>query len=463
MKKLWEFYEELNEIVYVADPESCELIYLNRRACELYGIRSAGAVRGKKCYEVLMRSSIPCAVCNRKKLKTGRFAEEVRYNPVIRRKLALKDTLVEENGKHYRFELAVDLSVTEQQNRGYEDSEAMVNEGLRISLAASTPEGSIEALLEYVGQFLSSGRVYLIEQSERNMLDNTYEWCANGVKSQKDCLQNIPLQVVKPWYDKFQKGENIVIKDVEKLRESEPVIYKYLEPQEIHSLVVSPLMNDGKIIGFYGVDNPPEESLLHSMTLLQILGHFIVSLLHRRNHVSRLEELCFHDQLTGIGNRHAMNEYLNTLHPWQSIGVVYCDVMGLKQMNDTKGHREGDRLLVRASECLRETFGNYELFRVGGDEFLALCVGITEEELVDRMKLLKRRMQERNSLMALGSAFCRDGRCDPEQLIKDADSRMYEEKRAWYDAMQYRQRHREYSQNGEREKCRKKCDLCLES
>ncbi|MDE7016629.1 MAG: diguanylate cyclase [Lachnospiraceae bacterium] len=438
--KMWEIYERLHEIVCVVDVENHELIYVNQRACELYDIEDREQIKGKKCYEVLMRSLAPCAICNNNKLCTGAFLEEVRYNPVVKKKLAIKDTIVEEDGKKYRFELAVDLSAYELDGAGNEDKEAMVNEGLRISLAATTPEESILALLEYLGLSLHSGRAYIFEETRKGMLDNTYEWCANSMATHKENLQGIPREVVASWYQKFLKGENIVIKDIESVRESEPMIYEYLAPQSIRSLVVSPLMNEGRVIGFYGVDNPPEKSLQHIMTLLQILGHFIVSLLHRRNHVRRLEELCFQDRLTGIGNRHAMNEYLDKMKSRKSVGVLYCDVMGLKQMNDTKGHREGDLLLVRASECLRKAFGEYPLFRIGGDEFLALCEGMTQEELMRSVNLLREEMREKDALMALGSAWHAAGIYDIEQLIRKADSRMYEDKRAWYENSRDRRR-----------------------
>lgn len=287
----------------------------------------------------------------------------------------MKDTVIEENGKKYRFELAVDLSACEQQNRGYEANEVMVNEGLRISLAAPTPEESLVALMEYLGQSLNSERVYIFEENEKGTLDNTYEWCANGVAPQKENLQDVSFQVVKLWYEKFL--ENI-------------------------------------------------------MTLLQILGHFIVALLQRRNYVRRLEELCFQDQLTGIGNRHAMNDYIDRLKEEKAVGILYCDVMGLKKVNDTKGHLEGDELLIRASQCLKAAFGDYALFRVGGDEFLVLCEGIEEKELVERVEALKGQMQERHSYMALGCVWHMDGRKGMDLLLKEADDRMYEEKRSWY-------------------------------
>lgn len=430
--RLWEFYEELQEIVYVVDTDTFEIVYMNRYAREIYGISSLEALKGKKCYETLKGSTLPCAACDDKRLRPGFFIEEVNYSAFIGKKLAMKNTIIEDNGKRYRFGMAVDLSAWEQQNKGYEDNEAMVNEGLRISMAAATPEGSIAALMGYLGLSLKSERVYIFEESEPGAFDNTYEWCASGVIPQKDNLQGVSYEVVSLWFQKFLKGENVIIKNVENIREEDPTVYEYLKPQNIDSLVVAPLVSEKKIIGFFGVDNPPEQYLEHITTLLQILGHFIVALLQRRNHVRRLEELCFQDQLTGLGNRHAMNEYINGMGASQSVGVLYCDVMGLKRTNDEKGHLEGDNLLIRASECMRRIFGGYALFRVGGDEFLALCEGITQEGMEERVRSLKLEMQTRNAPMALGCVWHREGKADMDQLMKEADSLMYEDKRAWY-------------------------------
>lgn len=432
-EQMWKFYERMQESVCVVDMDSYELVYANRYARKIYGIELTENAGTKKCYELLRGSSLPCTGCNHKKLTPGFFVEEVRYNPVIRKKQALKETVIEQNGKRYRFELGVDLSAWEQQNRGYEDNETMINEGLRIAMMASMPEDSIEALLEYLGQSLGSDRVYIFEEMEAGTFCNTYEWCADGVSPEKENLQNVAFHVVSLWYQKFLRDENVIIKNLDSVRKTDRAVYEYLKPQNIHSLVVSPLVREEKIVGFYGVDNPPEKFLEHITTLLQILGHFIVTLLNRRNHVRRLEELCYQDQLTGIGNRHAMNEYMGTMQSGKSIGILYCDVMGLKKVNDQKGHREGDKLLIRVGECLKKVFGGQALFRIGGDEFLVLCEGIGKEEMDGLVKMLNDEMHERNSHMAVGCVWRADNDENIDWLLKEADERMYEDKRIRYE------------------------------
>ena len=434
MKKFCEFYENMNEIAYAADMDSYELIYMNKRAREIYDVASLEEVKGKKCYELLQGCAEPCAICNNQRLKPGDFIEYERYHPMMDKMFSVKDTMIEEDGKRYRFELAVDMGTHKLQGRAdkvYIENEAIINEGLRISLSASTPEQSIETLLEYLGQFINGERIYIFEEKEGGF-DNTYEWCANGISAQKGNLQEVPFGVVKSWYQIFRNRENVIIEERENIQKQDPVVYEYLRHQDIQSLVVSPLMHEGKIIGFFGVDNPPGELINHISNIFQIMGHFIVSLLRRRNLVQHLEKLSYYDQLTQLGNRHALQSYITEMKSEQSIGILYCDVMGLKRANDVKGHQEGDHLLIRVGECLTKEFGDYALFRIGGDEFLALCAGITEEELQERVETLKTDMKEQAAFMAVGYIWRPDSREDMDKLLQEADRRMYEDKRAYY-------------------------------
>ncbi len=137
MGKIWEFFENMDEIVYVSDVESYELIYLNKKALETFGFRSVEEVAGRKCYEVLQNCSMPCMICNNHELRQGYFKEWRYYNPVLDKYFLLKDTIQEEDEKKYRIELALDATSQERQwsmLQNYQSMEAMLNEGIRVAL-----------------------------------------------------------------------------------------------------------------------------------------------------------------------------------------------------------------------------------------------------------------------------------------------------------------------------------------
>lgn len=435
MGKIWEFFENMEELVYVSDVDSYELLYMNKKAVQTFGFHSVEEVVGKKCYEVLQNCSMPCMICNNHELRPGYFKEWRYYNPVLDKYFLLKDTILDEDGKKFRMELALD--VTSQERRGsamqnYQNLETMINEGLRVALQEKTPTETLEVMLEYLGKALKGERTYIFEKNKDGGDDNTYEWVANGVRPEKANLQNVAPEVCANWYRNFREGRHIVIENLEAIREKNPLQYEVLKRQNIHSLVVVPIYEDGRVIGFYGVDNPPAASLEYTSNMLQIMAHFILASLRRRNLVRELVEMSYSDQLTGIGNRHAMNEYIEHIRKGQNIGVIYCDVTGLKQINDREGHKAGDRLLISACDCLRAALGEGGLFRAGGDEFLAICLQIQEQDLREKIELLKRKLQEASVQMAVGAIWEKESQKDMDRLIAEAEKNMYREKAEYY-------------------------------
>ena len=171
-----------------------------------------------------------------------------------------------------------------------QDLETVINEGLRVALLEETPDGSLNVLLEHLGRALNGERTYIFEQNESGGDDNTYEWTAAGVEPEKDSLQNVPPEVCASWYRNFSVGEHIVIENLEDIRDTDPLQYENLARQGIRSLVVVPLYDGEKIIGFYGVDNPPVKLLEYASNTLQTAAYFIVSSLKRRNLVRELQK-----------------------------------------------------------------------------------------------------------------------------------------------------------------------------
>lgn len=435
--KIWEFFENMNECVYASDIDTDELVYMNKKALRMYGIHSLDEVSGKKCYEVLQHCSAPCAVCNNHQLCEGEFIEWRHYNLLLDKDFAIKDTLVMYDGRRYRIEIAIDADAAghdhdcEEASR-YENIEAMSNEALRIALQAPTPDMSLQVVLEYIGKALNAERTYIFEKNELGGDDNTYEWSAAGVEPQKDTLQNVPEDVCANWYRNFAENRHIVIADLENIKESDPLQYDILKRQDIHTLVVVPLYDNKQVIGFYGVDNPPDGALKYASNILHILGHFIISCIRRRNLMRELNNMSYNDQLTGLGNRYALNKYMSTVDENRSLGIVYCDVTGLKKVNDTEGHEMGDRLLKNACESLRRVFGDYGLFRIGGDEFLAAANGVTREQLGERVKLLKEDMKQHDVNMAVGEVWIDKAPRNPDALLTEAEKLMYQDKAEYY-------------------------------
>ena len=174
--------------------------------------------------------------------------------------------------------------------RNVQNMASVINEGLRIALLEETPDQSLAVLLAHLGRTLDGQPTYIFEKNNEGGDDNTYEWVADGVKPEKGKLQNVPSNVCENWYRNFSVGRHITIENLEEVREDAPLQYQILKQQNIRSLVVVPLYDGKKIIGFYGVDNPPVKSLEYASNMLQTAAYFIVSSLKRRNLVRELQK-----------------------------------------------------------------------------------------------------------------------------------------------------------------------------
>lgn len=310
-------------------------------------------------------------------------------------------------------------------------TEKVINEGLRVALRERNATHAIEVFLEHLGRKSKSERIYIFEGIRGSCVSNTFEWCADGVSEEKNNLQNVPFEAVEWWYRAFEEKSSIIIKDLEAIKESEPLTYEYLKPQNIHSLIASPLILEDSIIGFYGVDNPPQEIMEHISDAAEIIGHFLVSLLEKQRLMEQLEKLSFEDSLSGVRNRHALNYDISFYKALKEVGIIYCDILGLKKVNDSLGHQAGDELIIRASQCLQKMFRKTDIYRIGGDEFLVLCKGVEKENFKSRVENLRKEMQERDAIMSLGCLWEKEV-TDIDALIASADKLMYQEKQAYY-------------------------------
>lgn len=241
----------------------------------------------------------------------------------------------------------------------------------------------------------------------------------------------MPFEAVEWWYNAFQDGHCIIIKDLELIKDTKPLTYQYLKPQNIHSLITGPLILEDEIIGFYGVDNPPLGIMDHISDVAEIVGHFMVSLLEKKRLMEKLEKLSFEDSLSGVRNRNAFNHDIESSTTMKDVGIIYCDVLGLKKINDSQGHQAGDDLLIRASQCLQSNFRKTDVYRIGGDEFLVLCKGVDEEVFKNKVEKLRNEMLEKAALMSLGVLWQKEVK-DVDALVAAADEKMYQEKRAYY-------------------------------
>ena len=92
-------------------------------------------------------------------------------------------------------------------------------------------------------------------------------------------LQNVDMDIIGWWYQAFDNEKNIIITDIEQIKDEHKVSYNLLKAQNVKNLVVCPIRYKDEIKGFFGVDNPPESDTLGLTTFLDMIGTLLISLL----------------------------------------------------------------------------------------------------------------------------------------------------------------------------------------
>jgi diguanylate cyclase (GGDEF)-like protein/PAS domain S-box-containing protein len=176
----------------------------------------------------------------------------------------------------------------------------------------------------------------------------------------------------------------------------------------------------------------------------QMVGS-VTDITQRRNHQDEMEFLARHDVLTGLPNRLLFAEHLNDTILAASelnnrVAVLFFDLDRFKNINDTLGHRAGDRLLQLVAERLRGNLpDNARLYRQGGDEFIVLLGPIGDAELAfgaagivkDIIATpIKGDESDFFTSASIGVSLYPDDAGDGETLLRHADTAMYEAKAA---------------------------------
>ena len=120
----------------------------------------------------------------------------------------------------------------------------------------SDVDSTINATLADIGMLTQASRVYTFRLHENGAtMDNTHEWCAEGVDSQISNLQNLPCDMFEWWMTKLNKGEVIHIKATSHMPAEAKAEKEILESRDIKSALILPLKIDGVLAGFIGCDN----------------------------------------------------------------------------------------------------------------------------------------------------------------------------------------------------------------
>lgn len=246
--------------------------------------------------------------------------------------------------------------------------------------------------------------------------------------------------MTRTWKDTIGDSTCVIIKDEKDkawLASVNPIWYSSLDAAGVTSIVLLPLNYNNETLGYMWATNFNIENAVKIKETIELAAFFIASEISNYLLLKQLELLSSTDILTGVKNRNSMNAVIGDIvtgksQPKTPCSVIFADLNGLKFVNDTMGHKEGDTVLKKAASILKNTFPETDVYRAGGDEFVVLAPGMDESELKKRISALYARANKVENLhFAVGTDIITDSN-DILSAMHLADERMYIDKGEYY-------------------------------
>lgn len=426
-------FEDMSERVAVIDPETYDVAYMNKMYLSDLHLPINYRYQGQKCYKLLYDRDSPCELCSNPQLSQDQFVSSVSRNLRSGTDYIQHSTFIPWNGKNYRFSLNINIGEYlqyDEENKRMLYNEVNANDAIRLAIEETDPEKGIQKIIGHIGKSLEAEGFFIFEENEDNTISCTYEWESDPNVSLKETLQDLPKGSLEHLYQQFEKNEVILIPNVGKYLLDHPDIQ--VRMKGLKRLISGYLKNSEKSYGFTEVVNPSPSSLKTAKELLSILTWFITLLLRNRDNMREMQRLSNEDQLTGVLNRRGFEEAIVNIPDGTHILAIFADINGLKRVNDTMGHKEGDALIVRAANSMISLFDHHHVFRMGGDEFLVYKEIKDDSEAIDYVKKLKEVSEQNTVSFAIGYTTLQAPVVDVNAFIREIDQKMYEDKGRHY-------------------------------
>ncbi|MEE3393242.1 MAG: EAL domain-containing protein [Lachnospiraceae bacterium] len=255
----------------------------------------------------------------------------------------------------------------------------LINEAMVKAGGETDPLTSINIFLESMGKDFCADRAYIFELNNNGTYDNTFEWCSKGVSSEKERLQGLSESVIPEWIEAFRAGHGYMVNDMDQYRTINRESADLLVSQHIDRVVECPLMLEGKLIGFAGLDNPDRDLMEICMSIFKMAASFLAVMLRHRDNSGFITEMTHIDQLTGLYSFHiftiSLNKFMFSYYEKKIPGqwcIVCFNISQFKAYNNKYGYTKGNALLNTMGRVIKESIGTDYIARSAADCFFCL-------------------------------------------------------------------------------------------
>ena len=342
----------------------------------------------------------------------------------------------------YLMEITKEANTKKMSNLSQETAADVLNTCLKLR-GAQDFKVAVNEVMADIRRICEARHVSLLlmDQEERKctMLGQAYADTARKV-GMKHWEDEEHYRIVSSWHDMIGGSTCLILKnekDLQLIKEKNPKWYESLYKAEVKSLVLFPLRSRHELLGYIWATNFEVENAVRIKETLEVTSFIMASEVSNYLLLKRLHTLSTIDLLTGVFNRNAMNNRVDEIGKGEAekertLGVVFADLNGLKQVNDLQGHPVGDLLLKNAAMALQNAFLGDEIYRAGGDEFVILLFDTTVEKIKEKVEHLKKiQGSYGGASFAVGFSFQKNA-AEVRLALHEADEAMYADKKEYY-------------------------------
>lgn len=299
--------------------------------------------------------------------------------------------------------------------------------------------GHVEMILKAIDQ--------LIQKIKRQSVESIFVYSCvlrRGFLQEASEIETLPLQKIAPTVGFFTNGEFFHINNSNQLLQATMTTVALSEADALQETTIQKqekgifqeTNNDAT-----AKDNVKSSNILILKALTNLANTVSKELIDRSKELEKVNEETLyastHDALTGLYNRGFYEQKMQNLNSSNvSVGIIICDVDGLKLINDTLGHSSGDITLKATADILKSSFNDDDLVaRIGGDEYSVLILNPSISDIRIYRKKVTEAIDHYNELnhsvplsLSFGYAICENSFENITNLFKEADNNMYREK-----------------------------------
>ncbi len=258
------------------------------------------------------------------------------------------------------------------------ESERILDETIGATLAETDVDRAISDVLKRLGTQVGARRVILCEMIGRNKVTCTYEWSASGVEPLAGSDESFNF---KPYSDAWRDAFNEQGVAMASAGEG-------LDLYGAERVVAVPVCAEGQRVGYGVVIDAPEDMQAEYVGLMRQTIVFTGVLLRRRNYAHDKDRWNRRDSATGAQNRASLYAQARRLDKSEPLGLVSCDINGLRAINRMQGFEAGDAAIAWLAKAMLKCFRSEDVFRLGDDEFLAWLPVVNELAFSKRVEKL---------------------------------------------------------------------------